>query len=155
MALDVETGVLTDEQPALPAGDGPAQPRADYTDDQTVQLEHEVELARLQGTVLRDIARQSPIRQVRFELGWRGTEWLDAADLLEQIGDEGTIELHSSLQRGMRVPNLLPDSGDDSWVRVVQMSATGYAVSVLDRTGWPKVSWSNVQGPSSPVVVRR
>lgn len=146
MPLDVETGELTDEQSALPAADPPGDDAA---------FDCEVAVARLQGTILRDIARQSPVRQVRFELGWRGTEWLDAADLLEQIGDEGTIELHSSLQRGMRVPNLLPDSGDDSWVRVVQMSATGYAVQAVDRSGWPKVVWSNVQGPSSPVVVRR
>lgn len=114
----------------------------------------EIEEARRQGEVLRTVARYSPNRSVRFELGWRGREWLAAADTLEQIGTDATIELLSGLQPGMRVPQTT-NAEDEQWKRVQAVSKNGYMILVFDRGGYPKQVWDNVQGPSSPVVVRR
>lgn len=113
----------------------------------------EVEEARRQGEVLRTVARYSPCRSVRFELGWRGNEWLAAATTLEQMGDDATIELLSGLQPGMRVPQT-KNAEDEQWKRVQAVSKNGYMILVFER-GYPKQVWENVQGPSSPVVVRR
>lgn len=145
------TDTVTEEQTTGDEGENlPA------TIDRSTPHDRAVERARMIGAALQETAAAIPIRQIKYELWERGQEWLNAAEELENVGDDGTIDLLCSVTPGMKVPS---NSRDDSpFVKIIRIMSNGGQHSLhvrIIRDGRTIDDYRNMIGPSSPVVTRR
>lgn len=124
--------------------------------DETAQ-DRAVARARMIGEAFQELAGGIPIRQVKYEMWERGSEWLAAARDLELVGDEGTIDLLCSVVPGMKVPSW-SQGDDDQWTRIIRIMHNGGQSSIHCRPvrdGRTVDDYRNLIGDLSPVVTRR
>ena len=132
--------------PREPA-DGEAVPPPQEREDRSVI---DLKTAVAQSEALLEAGEASPVRQFRYELRRRGTEWKRAVQLLEDADDdEAAIELAGSVTPGMKVP-----TAGGEWGSVVRQLNRDGQLTLHVEDGLGRPLYINYVGPSSPVVVK-
>jgi hypothetical protein len=101
-----------------------------------------------QAGALAAAAKDSPVRQVRYELATSADEWRRAAALVAGAEGEAVIELLGAVRPGMRV-----FVGEGGFARVIRKTSGGLTLHVEDEFS-PQGRYWNFQSDASPVVVR-
>lgn len=104
--------------------------------------------AELTAGALKSASIKCPIRQIQYELDGRAEEWERAIIMLRDVGDEGVIEMCSSVSRGMRVAH-----DRYGWSRVLRKLNDGMSLH-CESGDSPAGFYRNFLDPTSPVVVK-
>lgn len=110
-----------------------------------------VEEAETMGKLLRELAKSAVLRQYRYEMNRRATEWEKAAADAKLASEDGAIELAGAVGPGMRI--LFP-RGDEDWAGVIRVLTRDGQLSIHAEDGDGRPQYLNFFGPTSPVVVK-